>query len=129
MSAKSWISVLSSVLLSACAFPSGPRVCAGLGTPIMVVHATSSTTGDTLDARATIKVILLSTPPDSEVGQLSNNPPSLAFVRFSGSTARADVFVSVPGFAPGERVVQLVVDQCGNSIPIAVTMALTPLTP
>lgn len=95
----------------------------------MVVHAISSTSGDTLDTRATIKVKLLSTPPDSEAGPLSNNPPSLALVRFSSSTSRADVVVSVPGFAPAERVVQLVVDACHNSIPVAVTMILTPSTP
>jgi hypothetical protein len=95
----------------------------------MIVHAISSVNGDTLDARATIKVKLLSTPPDSEAGQLSNNPPSLAIARFSGSTSQAEVVLSVAGFAPAERVVQLVVDACHNSIPVAVTVILTPSTP
>ena len=72
--------------------------CAGTPVAPIILHAKSSTSGESLDSRAQVTIKELQGPFDSFSGPLINDPPSLPLNGIADQVGRFDIQIQVPGF-------------------------------
>jgi hypothetical protein len=103
------------------------NVCVGPGVLPLTVHAQSSTTGESLDARATLTIFSLQAPFDTVTGPLSTNPPSLPLAHFLDQSGSFHIHLSVPGFSPFDQVAVVDHDNCNEPKTVSIVATLQPL--
>jgi hypothetical protein len=92
----------------------------------LAIHARSSSTGESLDASATLTIFSLQAPFDTVTGPLSSNPPSLPLVAFEDRSGSFHIHISVPGFSPFDQVVVVEHDNCNEPKTVSIVATLRP---
>jgi hypothetical protein len=104
---------------------SSTAVCVSPPVLPLLIHARSSTTGESLDATATLTIFAVEAPFDTVTGPLNSNPPSLPLAHFADRSGSFHVHISVPGFVPFDQVTVVERDNCNEPKTVSIVAILT----